>query len=245
MITTLAPQGISEISRLPQGNWSPFAVGQPIAILDAAQGITLNGSNAAGWADQSGNGNDVLQGTAADQPGWNATDGNLNGQPSVVADGVSEYLESALFADGDISQPNTIFGVMKYKSLGGGTPILIDGRDSTARHAMFHGATNFSLFAGTSVVAVQTRDTNSHVWAALFNQASTQSWLDGGTPASPATPGAQAMGGITLFASDTATAWGNAKLAYVLIYNADLSDAAKNYIGNGLAVRFGTTWTDI
>lgn len=245
MITTLSPQGVSEWGQKPQGSWSPFAVGQPIAILDAAQGITLNGSNVSGWADQSGQGNDATQGTAADQPGWISIDGNFNSQPSVSADGVSEFMESAIFSNGEIAQPNTIFAVMKYESLGGGTPILLDGIDAAKRNAMFHGAADFSLYAGTTVVAVHSRDTNAHVWGTLFNGASTKSWLDG-TEASPATPGANPLSGITLFATvGGGSAYGPAKLAYLLIYNADLSDAAKNYIGNGLATRFGTTWTDI
>ena len=37
----------------------------------------------------------------------------------------------------------------------------------------------------------------------------------------------------------------NGEIAYIDIYNVLLSDVQLNYKGNGLANRYGTTWTDI
>jgi hypothetical protein len=51
--------------------------------LRADLGITLNGSTVSTWADQSGNGNDGTQGTAANQFGYDAS--GFNGQACVTA----------------------------------------------------------------------------------------------------------------------------------------------------------------
>lgn len=50
--------------------------------LDAALGITLNGSDVSAWADQSGNGNHATQATGSRQPAYNAT-GAPNSLPSL------------------------------------------------------------------------------------------------------------------------------------------------------------------
>jgi len=52
--------------------------------LDAEQGITLNGPDVAGWADQSGNGNLAFQGSASKQPFFNST--GIGSKPSVAFD---------------------------------------------------------------------------------------------------------------------------------------------------------------
>ncbi|KKN41204.1 hypothetical protein LCGC14_0725550 [marine sediment metagenome] len=199
------------------------------------------------WADQSGDGNNVPQATAVDQPDWNVSDSDFNGNPSVEADGVSESLKSALFSGGDKAQPNLVFIVHKTVSNVAASDYLFDGHTNAAkRHAIFDGSggPNQEIFAGTSQ-ALSLIDLNAHVSAYLFNGASSNSWEDG-VPTIPAgTIGANPWDGITLFSRFNGANWGNRKVAYLLAYNSNFSDAAINYIGNVLAARFGTTWTDI
>jgi hypothetical protein len=59
--------------------------------LDAGQGVTKDGSNyVSQWADQSGNGNNASQGTAANQPLYVAS--GLNSKPVISFDGINDYL---------------------------------------------------------------------------------------------------------------------------------------------------------
>ncbi len=230
---------------IPQTNipWTPFAVGNPIVMLDAAMGITLNGADVSNWADQSGNGNDASQGTAADQPLFNASDADFNNQPSVEGDGVSEFLDSANFTQGDQTQPNTIFVVYKFGD-NVSFQTLYDGVTG-GRHIVSLSSTQALMLAVTPQ-NIHTEDTSSHILACLFNGASSDSWRDGTQTTPAGDVGALTMRGLTLFAnSGGGSQWANLKIAYLVGYNADLSDTAKNYIGNGLAARFGTTWTDI
>jgi len=67
--------------------------------LDAALGVTLNGSNVSSWADQSGYGYDASQGTADNQPLYVAS--GVNGLPSIRFDGSNDYLGGSYpFSDG-------------------------------------------------------------------------------------------------------------------------------------------------
>lgn len=61
-----------------------------LAWYRADLGITLNGSTVSAWADQSGNGHHLTQGTATNQPLFEAA--GLGGQPSVYFDGVDNFM---------------------------------------------------------------------------------------------------------------------------------------------------------
>lgn len=76
---------------------TPLSILGPASVLQWVRsdlGITLNGSGVSGWADQSGNGNNLSQGTAANQPTYNAT-GGPNGTPSLLFDGTNDSLAAA------------------------------------------------------------------------------------------------------------------------------------------------------
>jgi len=67
--------------------------GQPpnLLWLRGDNGVTTSGSAVTGWRDQSGNGHDVTQGTAANQP--TLTSGEINGIDVVTFDGSDDFLD--------------------------------------------------------------------------------------------------------------------------------------------------------
>lgn len=74
----------------------PHLVEGLLLDLDAAKGITLNGSDVAAWADQSGNLNHLAQSSAALQPVYTAANPHFRGKPSVdFHKSAGEYLFGA------------------------------------------------------------------------------------------------------------------------------------------------------
>lgn len=76
--------------------WRPSNLGTNLALwLDAedAASITLNGSTVSQWNDKSGNGRNVSQATAANQPNYTAS--GLNGKPVITFDGTNDALLNA------------------------------------------------------------------------------------------------------------------------------------------------------
>jgi len=73
--------------------WNPSQLGADLALwLDAADAdtITLNGSDVSQWDDKSGNGRNVSQATAAQQPTF--VSNGLNGKPTISFDGTNDIL---------------------------------------------------------------------------------------------------------------------------------------------------------
>ena len=73
--------------------WRPADLGASLALwLDAddASTITLNGSTVSQWDDKSGNGRNVSQATAANQPTY--TLNGLNGKPVLTFDGIDDFM---------------------------------------------------------------------------------------------------------------------------------------------------------
>jgi len=81
-----------------QGRFSPELIPAPTAWFDAAENITLNGSNVNIWGDKSGNGLDLVQSTTSAQPPYNSSNTALNNLPSVDCDNEDsmETADSAL-----------------------------------------------------------------------------------------------------------------------------------------------------
>lgn len=76
-----------------------MSVATPVALwLRGDLGITLNGANVSAWADQGPDGRDFAQGTAGDQPLFEAS--SINSLPGLRFDsGNDEFLDGPTFAD--------------------------------------------------------------------------------------------------------------------------------------------------
>lgn len=103
--------GTAAVTSAAAGNLTKYGALDPLTIVTSKswltylvsdRGITLNGSGVSNWADQSGNGKDAAQATAANQPTFAAN--ALNGHPSIIGDGTNDVL---VFGTLDLPAPGT------------------------------------------------------------------------------------------------------------------------------------------
>lgn len=111
----------------------------PVAWYRADLGITLNGTTVSAWADQSGNGYNLAQATAANQPTYEAA--GFNSQPSVKFDGTNDVLVSG---NVDLSATNKVSAFIVWQfTVAAGTYGYLFGTDTS------YSTVFFSLGAGS------------------------------------------------------------------------------------------------
>ena len=96
---------------------SPELIPSPTAWFDAAENITLNGSNVSVWGDKSGNGLDLTQSTTSAQPPYNSSNPNVNNLPTVDC-------------NNDDSMETADSSLLDLTSTGGFTAYLVGSLDS-------------------------------------------------------------------------------------------------------------------
>ena len=108
----------------------PTDIDSCVVWLRSDSGITLSGGNVSAWADKSGNGNHVAQGTSSKQPSYHLDD--VNGHPSIQFDGSNDNLKGTLAATlTGTGQDFTIFVVANVDSTtSGGSAALYELSDS-------------------------------------------------------------------------------------------------------------------
>lgn len=222
----------------------PNQISDLVCWYEAGQGITLNGSDVALWADLSGEGNSLSQASPVNQPLFNPADANFNGQPSIGFNGSTDFLSTALFAS-PLSQPNSIILVMKRASTGVDT-IVFDGLQASNRNIFLNQDTGTSeaMFGGSAVIKGGTSDTSIHEMACLFNTTSSSLYRDGGTPIAAGSIGSNTLTGLALAVDYQANGHGHFDIAALYIFNKLLSSSELNLLGNYNA-KYGITRTDI
>ncbi len=208
--------------------------------------ITLNGSDISQCADKSGNGNDIDQTTAANQPVYDSADTDFNNNGSLSCDGTNYYMTTAAFSSA-LSQPNSIIVVAKLNSVVG-TGYLFDGIVTTSRQGLFHSDSTtdtFAMTAPTDLVSSNANDVNTHVLAALFNTTSSDLYIDGGAADVSGNVGSHTMTGLTLCARFSLGTRKDVKITEITVYDKLLSTTELNALGSSLATKHGTAWTDI
>ena len=137
-------------------------------------GVTDAGGGAvSAWADQSGNGRNLTQGTAGNRPKTGTR--TINGLNVIAFDGVDDFLATGNLTQ---AQPFTIHLVFKLDAplSGGAIPFNmgVDGPEIL----LFQQ--NYQAYSGGSTLNGQrATDTLPHVVTAVFNGASSKLWLDG------------------------------------------------------------------
>ena len=175
-----------------------------------------NDGHVTKWYDQSGNDNHAVQATPASQP--KIVEGG-----TLVAEGLKfdggQSLAKTTFTQGGLSQPNTAFAVSKILNVGNAA-YVIDGADASTRNFIYADASNYKFYAGTTQV-IATRDTEQHLFTALFNTTNSDAYVDGVIEASSVDIGTQSMSGITIGARYALTLHLNGTISEVIIYDSD------------------------
>lgn len=211
--------GPAQILALTPAAWFRLNVG-----ITVATGVSI-------WADQSGNGRDLLQGTGGNQPAKQA-DG------SILFDGVAHYLKCTGFT---LNQPTTVYFLGKHVTWVQNQTVF-DGNTTNALRFFDVNIVTSSpqmQIRTTAVVPSPTGDVNLAVntygaVACVFNGASSILQVNRNAP-STGDAGATNAGGFTLGAAGGALVFGNIQVMEVILFPAAHDQATRNNVIRYLA----------
>jgi hypothetical protein len=173
-------------------------------------GITDVAGAVSGWADQSGNGRDYAQATAAAKPTKQAAG-------TLLFDGTSDLLKTAAFAI-----PNGYTRYLRVKPITWTSGRYIcDGNTINKSVLLQTGTTpSVSMYGGAGPVAANGGLTLGawHSVAMVFNGANSLLQVDSNVTTGNA--GTANLDGLTLGASPSGTLWANVEVAEEIVYSA-------------------------
>lgn len=173
--------------------------GALLAWYRADLGITLNGSNVSGWADQSGNGDanrNATQGTGANQPTFTASSASYAGRPVVTYTSTAGCCLVTGTWSAAMVQPVTLF-VVGHTTVGT-NQYACDSLNSGAQMAINNLGSNVGIFAG-SQLASGVAITNVPAFCyGIFNGATSKVAVNAKTAQGSGAAGANGAAGLTL-----------------------------------------------
>ena len=203
----------------------------PAAWFRAGVGQTVTGSGVSTWADQSGNGRDLLQGTDSARPA-------LQADGSVLFNGSSHYLKCNTFT---LNQPTTVLLAVKQISYTAGDT-LCDGNSVGTMRVIQGNGSSGDLYARQSVtlqggnLPIGTLGVVSYV----ANGANSSIGINLAASATGDTGVANA-GGFTLGANATPGGYFNGQFYEALVLPIAPSTAQLDRLVAGLMARHGLT----
>lgn len=230
ILTVIVPVILpSDISGL--GMWIAADDG---VYADAGVTLAIDGQAVQQWEDKSGLGRHAIQATAGSRPLLKTN--SLNGMPVLQFkyDGVDKFMRSTFGTA--LTQPNTIFIVLKKAAVAAAFHRYLDGITSTDRHLLGDDGATLQMFAGESLYA-GTPDTDAHIFMMELNGASSALHMDGSEIGSgPA--GAHGITGLTIGAAYTGTFGLHGDIAEVIVYDRVLTSLEITNVNNYLAGRY-------
>ena len=239
--------------------WTPADLGASLALwLDAddAGTITLNGSTVSQWNDKSGNGRNISQAAASQQPTWNAT--GLNSKPTLVFDGSNDMLLNQ--NAGSVGVENiTLVAVMRYVSAAGQDLPMGVGQTGAFRavRSLFRssggttqGFATWASDAAGSSLSTDTGGTHHIFEAVMANSNSVNLYRDGvidtgapralsSSPALPVTFNGFSIG--SLQGNAVGNYYSNIEVSEALVLYTDVSNADRQKLEGYLAHKWGLT----
>jgi hypothetical protein len=217
-----------------------------LAAWYRADAITgkVDADTLAVWPDSSGNNRDAVMSVVANRPLLKTA--IINGKP-VVRFASSDYMATAAFASA-LTFPLTLFVVGKTTATTPSTfAVAVDGIAAGSRCSFATDNTPTNWLMSTSAAGADTGvaydNTTNHVFACVYNGASSFFWKDGGAKATINTGAGADLTGLTLGAYvDGSLNW-LGDLAEVMLLDEATSIANVNVNGQALANKYGLTWT--
>ncbi len=126
------------------------------------------------WHDQSGNGNNLTQSTAAAQPKiYDSINGiiELNGKPAIYTDGVDDQLESGVLS---LSNPNTQLIVLKTLSTSGHVGGLFNSASNAP--SLVATTTNYIMYQSGSQVSPAFNHSNNQSLVTMKSSTTGTDW---------------------------------------------------------------------
>ena len=220
-------------------DFTPNDVDNLIVWLKADAGITKDGSDLVSqWDDQTtGGSNDVAQSTAGDKPEW--IDDVQNGLPIVSFD--DDFLQKATWSGGAISQPITIFLVLKNRRSSSNEEYFYDSGSSDRTALIKSTGDTYYPYAegGGWQTDITTDTTDFHYLTILYEGASSTFRLDGGAETdSGAVDGDATMTGLTLGERGSGGTDSQCYIGEIMVYDADVSDSDRTLLETYLKDRW-------
>jgi hypothetical protein len=220
-----APSPVASANFLDTATPAPLRVAGLRLWVKADAGVTGAGSSVSGWADQSGNGNNLVQPTAASQP--QLVPGAANGLPVVRFDGAGDYMSFTT----RLTTIRSVFWVIRRSpSMTAGYRFLLG--DPTNYHFCSDPTTKLwsSSYTSASILNGETR-----LNGALVNGVTTD------RPASLSLVSVVTTADVSAatFSKDRSSDyswWGD--LAELVIYDRALSESERQSIEGYLAARY-------
>ena len=219
------------------------------AWFKADAGITKDGVDAVTvWADQSGNGNNMTQAAAGQEPLW--VDAVLNGLPIIRFDGISQWLDSTV-ADPYQSAAggnHTVFIIAKNSVGTSSEPIYGGLKNNTGQGYGFHSGRLERLFIrADSSGAEGTMQTPTGVmttwraYSARMSDGDTKLYMDGSqVDKTTDNISTLAVGDRIGRSYNAAYKWFSGDIAEIILYNAKLSiddmEEVLAYLANKYAI---------
>lgn len=163
---------------VPRTFFRPTAISGLAAWYDATVGVTDAGAGAVStWADQSGNGRDLTQGTAGSRPTTGTR--TQNGRNVLDFDGSADFLDgSSAFTQGN---SDTVFVVcLNDDGADSTTQVAYNADDATqAECRLLKVSTNVWRATSGGSLDGGTPNASAHLLAGVFNGVSSELRLDG------------------------------------------------------------------
>lgn len=220
--------------------FTPTAFSGCVLWLRADRGITFASGKVQQWNDFSGQGFNVSQGTAANQPTYSQNDAGFGGKPVVIFTGAnSTFLNNASFA---VSQPNTYYFVVSSSDTT--QTELLDVASGSTRQFIIRSATgpgNWD-FGATTVVDSGFHPSTASIVCVIFNGASSQIYVvnNGTVSTNSGNTGASNMATLSLGSFQGASNFFTGKVAEAIAYSGADSASKRaeifRYLSNQYAI---------
>jgi hypothetical protein len=222
-------------------SWLPDIAGLQLWLdADDSDTITLNGGTVSQWNDKSGNGYNVSQSTASNQPTYTAS--ALNGKSVVRFDGGDELNGSATVVGGSTNR--TVFVVFNCNNFGTTPAYGVTLGDSTSNGESFGVSREIAVRVNSGYRTWTTAVDSTHaiVTIVLDGTSTTglSAWKNGSILTANLTS-ARTLNTAAGFIVGNGTAGGelNGDVAEIIVYNSALSTSDRQSVESYLSIKWG------